>query len=313
MKNIKTFEGFWDFLKSKTPVKKTLHSQELFVIKRKIRDFCDRLNIQNYTINNDGTVDVNGELRLDLSLLKKDELNNTIINFNKVNGSVDMTSNKKGINKLPFTFKEVTGSFFITHKNLETLLGCPKKVGGNFNCRNNRLRTLEGAPEYVGGNFYVSDNSLGSLQGAPKYIGGDFDISENSLETLEGLPERIGGFLELQSNKIKSLEYINNNCNIRYWSLEQNPIMLIFELVSYEIEEYSSITDIIDFFNSCDPVHPQESGDPILYLNRLELFMSEVLGRELDIRKEIENHHASLYGNHGSIRFLLEYYYDIRY
>ena len=47
MENIKTFEGFWDFLKGKPPVKKTLHSQELFGIKRKVKDFCDRLNIQN--------------------------------------------------------------------------------------------------------------------------------------------------------------------------------------------------------------------------------------------------------------------------
>ena len=77
MKNIKTFEGFWDFLKDKNPIKKTLHYQELFVIKQKVKAQCENLAIENYTINNDGTVDVNGNLNIYLVLdrIKKDERN----------------------------------------------------------------------------------------------------------------------------------------------------------------------------------------------------------------------------------------------
>ena len=73
------------------------------------------------------------------------------------------------------------------------------------------------------------------------------------------------------------------------------------------------LSSIIDIFKSYDPIHPGQSpsSDPILYLDRLELFMSDVLNREVDIKKEIEEvklrHFRS---NSDSARFLLEYYYQ---
>jgi hypothetical protein len=325
MKNIKTFESFWDFLKDKNPIKKTLHYQELYVLKKRIKAQCDKLSIQNYTINNDGTVDVNGDLNIYLvrDRVKKDERNDILINFNKVSGNVDIRlhwrkAGRAGQAQLPFTFNEVTGNFFANHSMLETLIGCPKKVGGNFDVRTNRLHTLEGAPETVGGYFCAIGNSLDNLKGSPKYVGGNFNVSDNGLKTLEGLSPRIDGTLDFNNNKITSFDYYTD-CKLTRNGIEDNPIYLVLYIVLKRgrigIKDLSSI---IDLFKSYDPVHPgpSTSSDPILYLDRLELFMSEVLDREIDIKKEIESeklsHFSSRYSG-GSVRFLLEDYYSIKY
>ena len=77
------------------------------------------------------------------------------------------------------------------------------------------------------------------------------------------------------------------------------------------------ISNIIDIFKSYDPIHPGKSNSsyPILYLDRLELFVSEVLNREVDIKKEIEERRVDFFKTYhaSSIRFLLENYYDIKY
>jgi hypothetical protein len=324
MKNIKTFEGFWDFLKDKNPIKKTLHFQELYALKRRIKTQCDKLNIQNYTINDDGTVDVNGDLNIYLvqDKVKKGEKHDILINFNKINGSVDINlqwrkAGRAGQGQLPFTFNEVTGSFHSTHNMLETLIGCPKKVGGCFDVRTNRLHTLEGAPETVGGYFCASGNSLDDLKGSPKYVGGNFDVSDSSLKTLEGLSPRIDGTLDFNSNDIKSFDYYTD-CKVTRDGIEDNPIYLVLYIVLTRSRIGSKdLSSIIDLFKSYDPIHPGTGpySDPILYLDRLELFMSEILDREIDIKKEIEEVKIRHFRSHysGSVRFLLENHYSIKY
>lgn len=312
MKNIKTFEGFWDFLKSKSSIKH-----------REIKSACDKLGIQNYTINDNGTVDVNGgglRLYLNQDKVKVNEITKTLINFNKVNGDVDISirwskNGRAGTNQIPFTFNEVTGDFLLTHSKLETLKGCPKKVGGDFNVACNILKDLEGAPETVDGDFIVNDNILHSLVGSPRYVGGDFDISSNSIESLEGITSEIGGYLDISFNKIKSFDDFPNS-KISIERLYNNPIFLFFEILeSYlNLETRKDISELIDFFISCDPIHPSQNSDPILHLDRLGVFVSEVTGEQIDINKEIENIHIDNFnGIEGSVRFVLEYYYDIRY
>ena len=199
---------------------------------------------------------------------------------------------------------------------LETLIGCPKKVGGCFDVRSNRLHTLEGAPETVGGYFCASGNSLDDLKGSPKYVGGNFDVSDNGLKTLEGLSPRIDGTLDFNNNKITSFDYYTD-CKITRDGIEDNPIYLALHIVLRRSRIGSKdLSSMIDLFKSYDPIHPSESTYPILYLDRLELFMSEVLDREIDIKKEIESEEISHFDYHysgGSVRFLLEDYYNIKY
>ena len=93
---------------------------------------CEKYNIENYTINDDGSIDVNGD--------------------------VDLYG--KELTELPLTFNKVSGSFECDHNNLTSLKGCPKWVGGFFYCDNNQLTSLEFSPDYVGDDFYCDNNKL---------------------------------------------------------------------------------------------------------------------------------------------------------
>ena len=66
----------------------------------------DKFRIENYTINSDGSIDVNGDVDLyDRELVS-----------------------------IPFNFRNVTGHFHISHNKLTSLKGCPRDVGGYFEC-----------------------------------------------------------------------------------------------------------------------------------------------------------------------------------
>ena len=93
---------------------------------------CKKYGIENYTINDDGTIDVNGDVNLWI----------------------------KGLTELPLTFNKVTGYFNCGYNNLTSLKGCPRWIGGNFDCGNNRLASLEFSPDYVGGHFWCEWNRL---------------------------------------------------------------------------------------------------------------------------------------------------------
>ena len=96
---------------------------------------CKKYGINNYTINPDGSIDVNGSVNL----------------YNK------------GLTELPLTFNKVSGDFFCGRNNLTSLKGCPRWIGDDFYCRYNDLTSLEFSPDYVGGDFscelnYLTDN-----------------------------------------------------------------------------------------------------------------------------------------------------------
>ena len=107
---------------------------------------CKKYNITNYTINDDGSIDVNGDVFL----------------YNKE------------LNELPLIFNKVTGYFDCGHNKLTSLKGCPVWVGFSFSCSYNDLTSLEFSPDYVGSYFSCSKNKLTSLEFSPDYVGGYF-------------------------------------------------------------------------------------------------------------------------------------------
>jgi hypothetical protein len=111
------------------------------------KQFCEKY-LENYTINHDDTIDVDGDVFLDNIL-----------------GNME---------KLPVKFGKVSGWFNCNDNNLTTLDGSPNYVGGEFDCYNNNIMTLEGCPRYVGDFFRCSHNNLTTLEYCPKYIGGNF-------------------------------------------------------------------------------------------------------------------------------------------
>ena len=113
MKHLKLFENFQD-----------------------IDSICKKFGIKNYTVNPDGSVDVDDD--------------------------VDLSN--KGLTKLPLKFGRVSGHFDCGDNQFTSLEGSPIHVGGHFECGRNHLTSLEGAPREVGGDFYCNNNQLTSLE-----------------------------------------------------------------------------------------------------------------------------------------------------
>jgi len=145
-----------------------------------INFICKKYDIENYTINDDYSVDVIGNVSL---------------------------SGRKGLTKLPLKFNKVRGHFSCICNQLTTLEGGPESVTGSFSCDINNLTTLEGSPKKVGGHFSCGNNKLTTLLGSPKKVGGSFWCYHNQLTTLKGGPESVGHDFDCCGNPLTSVEY----------------------------------------------------------------------------------------------------------
>ena len=97
-----------------------------------VENWLDLYGVKNYTINEDLSVDVNGD--------------------------VDLFSSE--LIEIPVRFGVVSGNFDCFKNKLQSLKNCPIEVGGDFSCFNNELLNLDGCPIKVGGNFYCGFNEL---------------------------------------------------------------------------------------------------------------------------------------------------------
>lgn len=100
--------------------------------RQEIEKICKKYKIQNWTLNDDGSIDVDDDVHL----------------WNI------------GFIKLPLKFRNVKGSFCCNGNNLISLEGAPESVGGSFDCTANKLKSLEGAPLSVGGDFWCRYNDF---------------------------------------------------------------------------------------------------------------------------------------------------------
>jgi len=164
----------------------------------KIISTCKNYDIKNYTINKDGTVDVDDHINLYSKKLIKLPLK-----FGNVSGDFDFERNL--LTTLEGVPKSVGGYFNCMNNKLSILKGCPKSVGGSFYCSKNKLTTLEGCSQSVGGNFYCGENKLTTLDCCPQSVGGSFYCNANQLTTLKGCPQSVGSF-DCSSNYLTTLE-----------------------------------------------------------------------------------------------------------
>ena len=121
-----------------------------------IESICKEYDIENYTINEDGTIDVDGGVSLS-------------------NGS---------LTRIPLKFGKVTGDFYCRRNELASLEGSPREVGGGFYCANNKLTSLEGCPEIIVDNFLCSNNQITDFKGVPEFFEGYFYCDENPIEEI---------------------------------------------------------------------------------------------------------------------------------
>jgi len=144
--------------------------------REEVIEVCEKYDIRKYTINDDLSIDVNGNVFLNIQDLKY----------------------------LPLIFNYVSGYFSCNRNMLVSLEGSPQTVNGNFNCGYNELKTLEGSPQTVSGNFSCYGNELVSLEGSPQTVNGNFLCYINELKDLEYFPE-VSGIINIQFNLVNLL------------------------------------------------------------------------------------------------------------
>ena len=148
--------------------------------KRDIHSICDEYGIMNYTINPDGSIDVDG---------------NIILSYDFERGE---------LSKIPLKFAKVIGDFECDRNQLTTLKGSPRSVVGNFDCSGNQLTSLEYCPESVGGNFDCHSNQLTSLEGLSE-IGGYINCRRNQIIDFRGVSEFFEGYFYCEENPIEEI------------------------------------------------------------------------------------------------------------
>jgi hypothetical protein len=142
-------------------------------------EVCRKYKIENYTINDDLSIDVNGDVELD----------------------------SKNLKYLPLKFNYIGGGFYCPYNvELKSLEGCPQTVNGDFYCYYNKLKSLEGCPQTVNGDFYCFNNNLKTLKGCPQTVNGNFSCDNNELKDLENFPE-VSGNVYITENPVDLLVY----------------------------------------------------------------------------------------------------------
>lgn len=102
-----------------------------------IRNECKRLNIKSYSINSDGSVDINENVYTGIGYVYLD--------------------------KVSIKFGKVTGDFFCHHQKITSLKNSPRSVTGHFCCDSNKLTSFEGLPEYIGRSLICDNNPVDEI------------------------------------------------------------------------------------------------------------------------------------------------------
>ena len=113
-----------------------------------IHEICKEYSIENYTINDDGSIDVNGDVSL----------------YNRY------------LTKIPLRFRNVTGYFDCSYNNLTSLEGSPVSVGGDFKCSYNQLTSLEFMSK-IGSYFNCDYNNIIDFIGFIEPVGNFYCVS----------------------------------------------------------------------------------------------------------------------------------------
>ncbi|MCK9476325.1 MAG: hypothetical protein M0R46_10415 [Candidatus Muirbacterium halophilum] len=231
-----------------------------------IDSICEKYNIKNYIINEDGSIDVDGNVNL-----YDEKLKVLPLKFRNVSGDFECGDNQ--LTSLDGSPQSVGGDFYCISNHLTSLEGGPQSVDGFFDCGYNQLTSLEGCPQSICGGFYCRGNKLTSLLGSPQRVGGDFECSDNKLTSLEGAPKRVGGIFLCLSNKLKNIDYLP-----KYYKelcIFNNPIYKIIDLFTTS-NEYVRISNREDKELIMDFIDREIIQQDILLVNRLVEFLHDV-------------------------------------
>ncbi|MCK9471934.1 MAG: hypothetical protein M0Q88_09305 [Bacilli bacterium] len=185
-----------------------------------IEAICNEYNIENYIINEDDSIDVDG--------------------------NVDLYDKKLKV--LPLKFRKVSGNFHCGYNQLISLEGAPQRVGGRFDCSGNQLTSLEGGPQRVGEYFscYSNNNNLKNIDYLPKYYKG-LCISNNPISKILDLFTKpdVYGCISNREDKDLIMDFIDRE-------MIQQDILLVNRLVEflYDIDKPKTREELIELLKN---------------------------------------------------------------
>ncbi len=163
-------------------------------LKAKISKWLKDHDVENYVINDDDTVSVNGDIEL-INLQYK---------------------------RLPVTFKEITGNVTIVASRLETLAGLPQTINGDLEMNKVKVLDWTGCPAIVKGSVHLESSIVNGFGGdALREVGKGVYLDYSVIESLKGFPPLVRGALSLRSSSVKSLEGLENTHVMGNFSLQE--------------------------------------------------------------------------------------------
>lgn len=217
--------------------------------REEIEALCEGFNFDGiYTINDDLTIDVDGDVYLD----------------------------NEGFTKLPVRFRNVSGDFDCSSNSLTDFEGCPITVGGAFNGKDNNVNTLKFFPNEIAETIDLSDNKICNIDNdyllsndswLEEFLSCDF--SDNPLQKLlsylrnilyqenkedddfKSIYDRLHEFEVIKDNRIDllSMENLYNFYNIDFDSSQFSKCGYKFtgeyQTTDYEEEKISNETSLI--------------------------------------------------------------------
>lgn len=163
-----------------------------------IEDILQEWKVNNYTINRDMSVSIEGNLIV-----------------------------KKKMKELPFKIDRVSRSCILRDVGLESLHNSPNFVGSQYDLSVNNITILD-LPEKVH-SIDISENPFKTLKGSPKIVEGNMLLDETNLETLEHGPDIVKeNFYITNNNHLTSLKGIPKE--IKNLFIHTNKYLSIYEL-----------------------------------------------------------------------------------
>jgi len=137
-------------------------------IKAKITKWLTHVGVENFTINPDLTVDVDGDVYF---------------------GTHRWT-------EFPVKFGVIKGNFICAVGHLESCVNFPDEVEGECDITGQQLKSLKGFPSKVGtgvhgGGVDISFTPLTSMDGISEEINGDLVMTDTRISSLEGIADKI--------------------------------------------------------------------------------------------------------------------------
>ena len=148
----------------------------MFKTKEQIKQWLDLMDIKNYVINKDLTVDIEGNA--DLSY--------------------------KNLKELPVQFGKVRRDFFCQNNQLKSLKGAPQKVRRDFYCYNNQLKSI---PKWIKNikDVYVFQNiNWNNVEWINKILGDKLTAEE--VFAIDNIEHRRVAYQYMDKVKMKQLK-----------------------------------------------------------------------------------------------------------